>query len=163
MVAKKLLLEKTLINQKLIFNSHIKTMSEASQNLCPFLTGISKYKEYTIHQRNLQTLMIEIYEVINNIAPSVTNSLSLSFLFVKMYIISEAFRLYQTAQRKQQDMVSRQCHIDHFPYRQIYYKITNVKLFYMPSKQKWESGMLKFLCIGSVSITKRTKVLFECY
>ena len=35
---------------------------------------ISKYKEYTVHQRNLQTFMIEIYKFINNIAPPIMNS-----------------------------------------------------------------------------------------
>ena len=34
---------------------------------------ISKYKECAIHQRNLQTLIIEIYQIINNVALSTMN------------------------------------------------------------------------------------------
>ena len=36
-----------------------------------FQDWISKYKEHTIHQRNLQTLLIEINKTINSIAPPI--------------------------------------------------------------------------------------------
>ena len=58
---------------------------------------VSKYKEYTIHQKNLPTFLIEICKNINNIALPIMNFL---FFSVEMYIISKTFRFYQTAQKK---------------------------------------------------------------
>ena len=36
---------------------------------------LEKRKEFTIHQRNLQVLMTEIYKIVNGIAPPIMNSL----------------------------------------------------------------------------------------
>ena len=41
---------------------------------------LDKYNEFSAHQRNLQTLMIEIYKIVNQIAPPITNSL---FMFLE--------------------------------------------------------------------------------
>ena len=53
-----------------------------------------------------------------------------------MYIISEAFRFYQTVQRRQYDMILKLYHVDQLSYRQIRLKITNPELLSRASKQK---------------------------
>ena len=62
-----------------------------------FQDFISKHKEYTIHQRNLQTLLIEIYEIIYNIAPPVMNSL---FLFRVILNNIKNFQVLSNGTRK---------------------------------------------------------------
>ena len=94
---------------------------------------ISRYKEYTIHQRNLQTLMLEIYKITNNIAQPVMNSL---LLFRENKYNIRDFQIASNSTKKKVNMVLKQCHIDHLLYGQIYHKITYLKLLYMPSKQK---------------------------
>ena len=36
---------------------------------------LNKFNEFSVHQRNLQTLMIELYKIIHQIAPPIMNSL----------------------------------------------------------------------------------------
>ena len=36
---------------------------------------LNKFNEFSVHQRNLQTLMIELYKIIRQIAPPIMNSL----------------------------------------------------------------------------------------
>ena len=67
----------------------------------------------------------------------------------------EILRFYQTAQRKQEDMVQN-CDTDHLSYGQIYHKITNLKLLYMPSSKSKKVKLLKFVNVGSASIMKDT-------
>ena len=45
--------------------------------------------EPTIHQKNLQAFMTEVYEIVNGVAPPIMNSL---FNFAPTSIISETFR-----------------------------------------------------------------------
>ena len=50
---------------------------------------LDKYNELSIHQRNLQTLMIELYKIIHQIAPPIINSL---FVFCEN---THNIRIYQ--------------------------------------------------------------------
>ena len=46
-----------------------------NDQLTDFKSLLSNYNEITIHQRNLQVLMTEIYKIINHIAPPIMSSL----------------------------------------------------------------------------------------
>ena len=46
-----------------------------NNQLTAFKSLVSNHNEITIHQRNLQVLMTEIYKIINHIAPSIMSSL----------------------------------------------------------------------------------------
>ena len=46
-----------------------------NDQLTDFKSLLSNHNEITIHQRNLQVLMIEIYKVINHMAPPTISSL----------------------------------------------------------------------------------------
>ena len=71
---------------------------------------ICKNKENTIHQRNLHALMIEVTKVINNIAPSIANSL----FFIREIVHNiRNFQILSSSIKKQYDMVLKQRHIDH--------------------------------------------------
>ena len=94
---------------------------------------ISKYKEYTIHQRNLQMLVIEIYTIFNNIALPIINS---HFLFCENVQNIRNFQILSSSTNKTVRYVLETVS-DRSPfYVEIYHKITNLKLLYMPSKQK---------------------------
>ena len=60
-------------------------------------------------------------------------------------------------------MVLKQRLVDHLSYEQIYRIIADLKLLYMPSKQKYEIGILKFVNVGTVSVTRETQLIFKCY
>ena len=53
-------------------------------------------------------------------------------------------------------MVLKMCHTDHLSHGQVYHNIKKLKLPCMPSKEEQESGMVKFVNVGSASITKKT-------
>ena len=54
----------------LINKAHEKSLRiVSSDNHSSFKSLLSKYKEITIHQRNLQVLMTETYKIINGISP----------------------------------------------------------------------------------------------
>ena len=46
-----------------------------NDQLTDFKSLLSNHNEITIHQRNLQVLMTEIYKIINHIAPPIMSSL----------------------------------------------------------------------------------------
>ena len=64
--------------------------------------------------------MINICRINDNIVQAMINF----FFFVKMYIIFEIFKFYQTAHRRLLDMVLQQCQLDHLFYWKIYHKFT---------------------------------------
>ena len=60
---------------------------------------LETHNELTIHQRNLQVLMTEIYKIVNGVAPPIMNSLSLSFEVTN--IILEIFKYSQLSSEEQ--------------------------------------------------------------
>ena len=60
---------------------------------------LETHNELTIHQRNLQILMTEIYKNVNGVAPPIMNSLSLSFEVTN--IILEIFKYSQLSSEEQ--------------------------------------------------------------
>ena len=60
-----------------------------NDQLTDFKSLLSNHNEITIHQRNLQVLMTEIYKIINHIAPSIMLAL---FKYVKTFITRDIFK-----------------------------------------------------------------------
>ena len=66
------------------------------------------------------------------------------------------FKVLSNSTKKTGRYGSKQCDTDHLSYGQIYHKITNLKLLYMPSSKSKKVKLLKFVNVGSASIMKDT-------
>ena len=60
----------TLINKV-----HERALKLIYQDNCNFQVLLEEQHDFSIHQRNLQVLMTEIYQIVNGIAPPIMNSL----------------------------------------------------------------------------------------
>ena len=77
----------TKIHQRSLRISY-KTQKTSYQKL------LATHDELTIHQRNLQVLMTEIYKIVNGVAPPIMKILSLSFEVtnINFQVLSTDFR-----------------------------------------------------------------------
>ena len=62
-------------SNNLINKVHERILALIYQGNCNFKVLREKQHDFSIHQRNLQVLMTEIYKIINGIAPPIMNSL----------------------------------------------------------------------------------------
>ena len=62
-------------SNNLINKVHERALKLIYQDNCNFEVLLEKQHDFSIHQRNLQVLMTEIYKIVNSIAPSMVNSL----------------------------------------------------------------------------------------
>ena len=62
-------------SNNLINKVHERALKLIYQDNCNFQVLLEKQHDFSIHQRNLQVLMTEIYKIVNGIAPSIINSL----------------------------------------------------------------------------------------
>ena len=62
-------------SNNLINKVHERALKLIYQDDCNFEVLLEKQHNFSIHQRNLQVLMTEIYKILNGIAPSIMNSL----------------------------------------------------------------------------------------
>ena len=91
---------------------------------------LDKYNEFLVHQRNLQTQMIELYKIIHQIAPPMMNSV---FVFREsMHNIPNYQILSHNA--RETDMVWKLFYIDILSCGQIYHKSTNRENLCVPLK-----------------------------
>ena len=63
-------------SNQLINKIHERTLRLIYQDNSNFKVSLENQKEFSIHQRNMQVLMTEIYEILNDIAPPIMKSLS---------------------------------------------------------------------------------------
>ena len=64
-------------SNNLINKVHETALKLIYQDKCNFEVLQEKHYNFSIHQRNLQVLMTEIYKIVNGIVPSIMNSLSI--------------------------------------------------------------------------------------
>ena len=83
-----------------------------------------KHHDFSIHQRNLQVLMTEIYQKVNGIAPSIMTSL------FKFRLNQHNLRNFQELDRKKilLIMVSKQLHTGHLFFGQNYHQNINLQV-----------------------------------
>ena len=62
-------------SNNLINKVHGRALKLIYQDDCNFQVLLEKQHDFSIHQRNLQFLMTEIYKIVNGIAPAIINSL----------------------------------------------------------------------------------------
>ena len=62
-------------SNNLINKVHERALKLIYQDNCNFQVLLEKQHNFSIHQRNLQVLMTEIYKIVNGIAPPIMNSL----------------------------------------------------------------------------------------
>ena len=87
---------------------------------------LETHDELTIHHRNLQVLMTEIYKIVTGVAPPIMNSLSLSFEVTNT--ILKIFKYSQPTVEEQQIMESKQLHTERHLFGQIYHLNINLQL-----------------------------------
>ena len=59
-------------SNNLINKVHERALKLIYQDNCNFQVLLEKQHDFSIHQRNLQVLMTEIYKIVNGIAPSIS-------------------------------------------------------------------------------------------
>ena len=62
-------------SNKSIKKVHERVLKLIYQGNCNFEVLLEKHHDFSIHKRNLQVLMTEIYKIVNGIAPPIMNSL----------------------------------------------------------------------------------------
>ena len=87
-------------SNSLINKVHERALKLIYQNNCNFEVLLEKHHDFSIHQRNLQVLMTEIYKIVNGIALPIMNSL---FTF---RLNQHNLRNFQELSREKRDTVN---------------------------------------------------------
>ena len=111
-------------SNNLINKVHERALKLIYQDNCNFEVLLEKQHDFSIHQRNLQVLMTEIYKIVNGIAPPIMNSL---FTFRLNQHNLRNFQELSTEKKILLIMVSKQLHTGCLLFGQSYHENINLQ------------------------------------
>ena len=117
-------------SNNLINKVHERALKLIYQDNCNFQVLPEKQHDFSIHQRNLQVLMTEIYKIVNDIAPLIMNSLF-------------TFRLNQHNLRNFQELLTEKRNTVNYGLETVAYK-ASVLWSRLPSEYKLAGSLTAF-------------------
>ena len=112
-------------SNNLINKVHERTLKLIFKDNYNFEVLLEKQHDFSIHERNLQVLMTEIYKIVNGIAPPIMNSL---FTFRLNQHNLRNFQELLTEKKTLLIMVSKQLHTGHLLFGQNYHQNMNFQV-----------------------------------
>ena len=112
-------------SNNLINKVHERALKLIYQDNSNFEVLLEKQHDFSIHQRNLQVLMTEIYKIVNGIAPPIMNSL---FTFRLNQHNLRNFQELSTEKKILLIMVSKQLHTGRLLLGQNYHQNINLQV-----------------------------------